>query len=135
MLAHFQSGPLPLTHKNLVAPTTTTLSTMEMPGYGYVNGMMDHHQQLQQQYQTMPNYHNSNNTFIQQQYVAPQPAPASCSRKRKADSQPENNERLSKRMSLLNLGMFPPLSPPPLSPLISYHISDITLITTTSTSH
>ncbi|KAJ4417700.1 hypothetical protein N0V85_001743 [Neurospora sp. IMI 360204] len=62
---------------------------MEMPGYGY--GMMD--TQLQQ------NYLNSNR-FIQQQYVAPQPAP--CSRKRKADSHPEN-ERLAKRMSLLNL--------------------------------
>ncbi|KAK3396354.1 hypothetical protein B0T20DRAFT_268895 [Sordaria brevicollis] len=98
MLAHFQSGPLP----HLVAPTSTTTaaahhSTMEMPGYGYGNTMppMDHQQQQQH------NYHNINNQFIQQQYVAPQPAP--CSRKRKADSQPENNERLSKRMSLLNL--------------------------------
>lgn len=93
MMAHFQSGPLP----HLVAPTTpTTASNMEMPGYGY--GMMD--TQLQQ------NYRNNNinsNQFIQQQYVAPQPAP--CSRKRKADSHPEN-ERLAKRMSLLNLGMF-----------------------------
>ncbi|KAK3354290.1 hypothetical protein B0H65DRAFT_7501 [Neurospora tetraspora] len=90
MMAHFQSGPLP----HLVAPTTpTTASNMEMPGYGY--GMMD--TQLQQ------NYRNNNinsNQFIQQQYVAPQPAP--CSRKRKADSHPEN-ERLAKRMSLLNL--------------------------------
>ncbi|KAK3956003.1 hypothetical protein QBC32DRAFT_332222 [Pseudoneurospora amorphoporcata] len=93
MLAHFQSGPLP----HLVAPTTPTIntaSTMEMPGYGY--GMMDH-----QRHQNMHNYHNNNTISIQQQYVAPQPAP--CSRKRKADSQPENNERLSKRMSLLNL--------------------------------
>ncbi|KAK3488906.1 uncharacterized protein B0T23DRAFT_406190 [Neurospora hispaniola] len=80
---------------------------MEMPGYGY--GMMNHHQQQQQQQQL--NYHNndknnnnnnniSSNQFIRQQYVAPQPAP--CSRKRKADAQPEH-ERLSKRMSLLNL--------------------------------
>lgn len=117
MLAHFQSGPLP----HLVAPTTPTIntaSTTEMPGYGY--SMID-----QQQHQNMHNYHNNNTTFIQQQYVAPQPAP--CSRKRKADSQPENNERLSKRMSLLNLGMFHHHRSPPL-----YHISDIMFTTLTA---
>jgi hypothetical protein len=31
---------------------------------------------------------------------------AALRRKRKAESQPENNERLSKRLSLLNLGKF-----------------------------
>jgi hypothetical protein len=40
------------------------------------------------------------------------------SRKRKADNPPENNERLSKRLSLLNLGM---------SILYSYHNSFITI--------
>lgn len=34
-------------------------------------------------------------------------------RKRKAEDKPENNERLSKRMSLLNLGTSPPINPPP----------------------
>src|SRR5690606_25597325 len=37
----------------------------------------------------------------------PQQPPAQAPRKRKADAPPENNERLSKRMRLLNLGTSP----------------------------
>ncbi|KAL1841257.1 hypothetical protein VTJ49DRAFT_7259 [Mycothermus thermophilus] len=50
--------------------------------------------------------HQHNNQQQQQQQLE---APLlRMQRKRKADAPPENNERLSKRMSLLNLGMRPP---------------------------
>jgi hypothetical protein len=58
--------------------------------------------------------------YHQHQYLdhgpfPPQQPPAQTPRKRKADAPPENNERLSKRMSLLNLGTSPhtPIGPDP----------------------
>ncbi|KAK0673372.1 hypothetical protein QBC41DRAFT_298863 [Cercophora samala] len=55
--------------------------------YGYFN-----HNPFQQQQQQQP-----------QLQPQPQPQSSRVSRKRRADGPPENNERLSKRMSLLNL--------------------------------
>ncbi|KAK4181725.1 hypothetical protein QBC36DRAFT_174482 [Triangularia setosa] len=70
---------------------------MEMGSFPPAVGM-DHHYSY--------GYHN-HNLFQQQQPPSqpqPQPQPSSrLSRKRKPDAPPENNERLSKRMSLLNL--------------------------------
>jgi hypothetical protein len=50
---------------------------------------------------------NHNNPQLQQVGLLPRPG-----NKRKAESAPDNNERLSKRLSLLNLGSpYLPLSP------------------------
>nr|CDP23490.1 Putative protein of unknown function [Podospora anserina S mat+] len=69
---------------------------MEMGSFPPAVGM-DHHYQ----------YGYLNHNPFQQQQVQlqqqPQPPASRLSRKRKPDAPPENNERLSKRMSLLNL--------------------------------
>ncbi|KAK0729274.1 hypothetical protein B0T21DRAFT_385360 [Apiosordaria backusii] len=70
---------------------------MEMGSFPPAGVGMDH-------YGYLINHHH--NPFQQQQPPPPpqpQPQPSRLSRKRKPDAPPEHNERLSKRMSLLNL--------------------------------
>ncbi|KAK4201772.1 hypothetical protein QBC40DRAFT_277511 [Triangularia verruculosa] len=62
---------------------------MEMGSFPPAAVGMDHHYPY--------GYHNQQHNLFQQQQ------PSRLSRKRKPDAPPENNERLSKRMSLLNL--------------------------------
>ncbi|KAK0630167.1 hypothetical protein B0T17DRAFT_213823 [Bombardia bombarda] len=71
---------------NHPAPQMAAQTTMEMDGIGAIGHQRHHH-----------------NLVAAMQLQQPQSQPQSMRRKRKAYTQPENNERLSKRMSFLNL--------------------------------
>ncbi|KAK3986893.1 hypothetical protein QBC44DRAFT_332410 [Cladorrhinum sp. PSN332] len=77
---------------------------MEMDGHGIGHRPRDYHHSFHhhQQYSplSMPPSYQQHQQQPQQQ---PQHEPPRLQRKRRADAPPENNERLSKRMSLLNL--------------------------------
>jgi hypothetical protein len=72
----------------------------EMDGFGVDHRL--HHQ-----------HHNHNHA----PFTPQQPPPQLPMRKRKAEAAPDNNERLSKRMSLLNLGMSILSNRPPSGPV------------------
>jgi hypothetical protein len=79
-----------------------------------------HHQQFH--HGSFGAQHPLNQHALYNQQLPPDSPLLRMQRKRKADAPPENNERLSKRMSRLNLGMRCPSNWPPSS--ITAHASD-----------
>jgi hypothetical protein len=84
-----------LAHGSVGSATNPCLTAMD--GLGVQHQTRHHPQQ--------PPQHHHNQAYGSSSSAAQSLVPSEPPRKRKADGVPESNERLSKRLSLLNLGV------------------------------